>query len=68
MLTEQNIEFQLRDPGAPWPYMYSNNWLISRQNKNLERKSSSGLLFIAKILQEAVFLASPFVGQKITYN
>ena len=39
---------------AYWPYMYSYNWLFSWQNKNLEGKSSSGLLFTAKILQEAM--------------
>ena len=29
MLIEQIIEFELRGPGVPWPYMYSCNWLIS---------------------------------------
>ena len=26
MLIEQIIEFQLRGPGSPGPYMYSYNW------------------------------------------
>ena len=47
--------------------MYSYNWLISWQNKNLEEKSSSGLLFTAKILQEAMCLTYPYMHQ-ITYN
>ena len=50
MLIEQIIEFELRGPGAPWPYMYSYNWLFSCQNKNLWGKSSSELLFTTKIL------------------
>ena len=48
MLSEQIIEFELGGLG-PMPYMYSSNWLTSRQNKNLLGKSSSGLLFTAKI-------------------
>ena len=34
MLIEQIIEIELR-AWAPWPYMYSCNWLTSWQNKNL---------------------------------
>ena len=52
---------------ALWPYMYSNNWLTSWQNKNLEEKSSSGLLFTAKILGEAMCLTYSYMDQ-ITYN
>ena len=66
MPIEQIIEFQLRGLG-PYPYMYSYNWLTSWQNKNLEGKSSSGLLFTAKILQEAMCLTYPYMDQ-ITYN
>ena len=51
MLIKQTIEFELRGPGPPGrtcTYVY--NWLASLQNKNLQGKSSSGLLFTAKIL------------------
>ena len=41
---------------APWPNMYSYNWLLSWQNKNTSGKSSSGLLFTAKMLQETMHL------------
>ena len=68
MLIKQIIEFQLRGTWALWPYMYSYNWLTSRQNKNLEGKSSSGLLFTAKTLQEAMCLTSPYMDHQITYN
>ena len=34
---------------APWPYIYSNDWLILRQTQNLIGKSSSGILFTTKI-------------------
>ena len=67
MLIEQIIEFQLRLPGPPGRYMYSYNWLTSCQNKNLEGKSSSGLLFTAKILQEAMCLTYYHLDQ-ITCN
>ena len=36
------------------------SWLFSWQNKNLERKSLSELLFTGKILQEAMYLTSPY--------
>ena len=52
---------------APWPNMYSYNWLFSWQNKILYGKSSSGLLFTAKMWQETVHLTSPYVDQ-ITYK
>ena len=52
---------------APWPYMYSYNWLTSWQNKNLEGKYTSGLLFTAKILQEAMCRTYPYMDQ-ITNN
>ena len=67
MLIEQIIKFQLRGPGHPWPFMYSYNWLTSWQNKNLEGKSSSGVLFTAEILQETMCLTYPNMDQ-ITYN
>ena len=57
MLIEQI--FELSGPGTLRPYMFSYNWLFSWQNNNLWRKSSSGLLFTAKILQEAMYFTSP---------
>ena len=47
MLNKQIIEYQLRGPGAPWPYMYY-DWLTSWQNKNPEGKSSSGYYLLLK--------------------
>ena len=47
--------------------MYSDNRLFSWQNNNLQEKFSSGLSFTAKILQEARYCASLYVGQ-ITYK
>ena len=67
MLIEQIIEIDMRGPGPPGPYMYSCNWLTSWQNKNLEGKSSSGLLVTPKILQEAMCLTYPYMDQ-ITNN
>ena len=70
MLIEQIIEFQLRGPGDLWQYMYSYSRLFLRQNKNLQKKSSSGLLFTAEILQEARYTLLPsshYLGQ-ITYK
>ena len=55
--------FELRGPWPPWVFMYSYDWFFSWQNNNLEGKSSSGLLFTTKILQEAMYFTSPFVGQ-----
>ena len=48
MLIEQTIELQLTGAWAPWPNIYSYDWLFSWQNKNLKGKSSSGLLFTVK--------------------
>ena len=50
MLIEQLIEFEMRMPGALWPYLYSYSWIFSFQNKKVWEKSSSGLLFTTKIL------------------
>ena len=64
MLIEQIFEFELRGPRPPGPYMlYSYNWLISWQNKNLLRKSLNGLWFTAKILQEAIHFTSLYLSQ-----
>ena len=67
MLIDQIIEYKLKRPAPPWPYMYSYEWLISWQNKNLQGISSSGLLFTAIILHEAMHLYFPYLGQ-ITYK
>ena len=48
--------------------MYSYNWLFSWQNKNTNEKSSSGLLFTAEILQEAMYFTSPYLGQITKFN
>ena len=48
MMIEQIIGFNWGD-WASWPNIYSYNWLFSWQNKNLYGKSSSGLLFTAKM-------------------
>ena len=45
-----SLFFQGEGVWAHWPYMYSYNWLFSRQNKNILGKSSSGLLFTANTL------------------
>ena len=66
MLIERIIELQLREPG-PLVNVYSYNWLFSWQNKNLNVKSSSGLLFTAKMQPETMHLTSPYLDQ-ITYN
>ena len=66
MLIKQIIEFQLRGRGPPGRTC-TPNWLTSRQNKNLEGKFSKGSLFTAKILEEAMCLTYPYMGQ-ITYN
>ena len=65
MLIEQSIEFKLR---GPWPpgRIYSYNWLILLQNKNFSGKSSRGLLFIAKILQEAVHRLPRTMAKSLT--
>ena len=66
MLIEQIIKFQLRGPGLLGLHVLL--WLvIFMTNKILWKKSLSGLLFTAKILQEAMCLTSPFMHQ-ITYN
>ena len=60
---EQIIEFKLRGPGPLGRYMYNYNWLFSWQNKISEDKSLSGLLSSAKILKEAMYLTSAYLGQ-----
>ena len=67
MLIERIIELQLVGPEPPGQTYTPINWLISRQNKNLNEKSLSRLLFNAKMLQETLHLTSPYLDQ-ITYN
>ena len=67
MLFKQNIEFQLRGPGPPGRTCAPITGLLHDKKKNLEGKSTSGLLFTAKILPEAMCLTSPYLDQ-ITYN
>ena len=60
MLIEQI--FELRGPGPP-----GLNRLFLSQNNNLQGKFSSGLLFTAKILQEAMYFTFPYQDQ-VTYK
>ena len=64
---ENNDWTSTKGTWAPWPNMYFYNWLFSWQNKNVSGKSSNGLLFTAKMLQETIHLTSPYLDQ-ITYN
>ena len=83
MLIEQIIEFEWKGPwnvgrtctpiAAYFPYKILLLYkflllllLLLLQNKNL-KKSYSKLLFTAKILQEAMCLTSPYLGQ-ISYK
>ena len=65
MLIEQIIEFQLRGLG-PLAVRVLFKWLFSWQNKNLQGKFWSELLFTAQILQEAMYLASPTWAKSLT--
>ena len=62
MLIEQNIKFELRGPG---PSSRTCTPVTGKfhKNKNLKGKSSSGLLFTVKILDEAMLLTSPYLCQ-----
>ena len=68
MLMKQIIKFQLRGPGPPGCRRVLYHWLFPWQNKNFEEKSSSGFLFTAQILQEAIYLTSPIPGQNHLQN
>ena len=64
MLIEQNVEFELRGPEPP------GNTCISipagkfhDKTKISKEKSSRGLLFTAKTLQEAMYFTSPYLGK-----
>ena len=55
MLIKQIIAFEWRGPG-PAGCTCTLQLIISRRNKYLKAKSSIGLIFTAKILQEAICL------------
>ena len=59
MLIEQTTEFQLKRPGPFGRTCTPITGKLQRLNKNLKRKSSRGL-FTAKVLQEAMYLTSPY--------
>ena len=46
--------------------MYSYNWLFLWKNSNLKGKYSTGLLFTAQILQEAMYFTSPTLAKSLT--
>ena len=62
MLIEQNIEFELRRPGPPGR-ICTLQLVIFTTKQNF----SSGLLFAAKILQEAMYFTFSYLGQ-ISYK
>ena len=64
MFIEQIIEFELTESGSPGR-TYSYKW----QNINLFRNIFMWivLLFTARLLQETMYLTSPYLGQ-ITYK
>ena len=65
MLIEQNFELRGSEPPGPicTPITgcFDDKTIISKNN------FSSGLLFTAKILQEAMYFTSPYLGQS-TYK
>ena len=67
ILIEQITEFQLRKPGPLGRTCTPITVFFYVKIKISKRTSSSGLLFIAKVLQEAMHLTSSYLGQ-ITYN
>ena len=71
MLIEQIIEFELRGAWAPWSHMYFYFlplfffFFFMTKEKSLT-KTFEWIIFIAKILQDAMYLTSAYRGQ-ITY-
>ena len=63
MLIEQITKFQLRGSGSP---VRTCDPLTSNFYDTI--KSLSGLLFTAKLLQEAMYLTSPCLGQITKFN
>ena len=60
--------FRIERAWALWPYMYFYNcfFFFSWQNNNLWGKYSTGLLFTAKILQEAMHFTFPIWAKSLT--
>ena len=65
MLIEQSTKFELRGLG-PLAEHELLNWLFSWETKFSHGRSSSGLLFTAKILQEAGILLFPTRAKSLT--
>ena len=66
MLIEQIIEFELRGPGRPGRICtsttgYFHDWTKQKSLRNIVEWII--LLFAAKILQETMYLTSPYLGQ-----
>ena len=62
MLIEQVIEFELRTFGPPGRICTPTTGYFHDKTK-ISRKSLSGLLFTAKILQEVMYRTSPYLSQ-----
>ena len=58
MLIQQIFEFQLSEPGPPGRTCTPTTDYFYEKNKYLTEKSSSKLLFTAKTLHEAMYLAT----------
>ena len=67
MRIEQIIELRLRGPGSLDRTCIPITGYFRDKTKICEGKSSSGLLFTAKMLQETMHLTSPYPDQT-TYN
>ena len=65
MLIEQIIEFELKGPGPLNRTCPKLVIFVTKQKSFKEdlRVDFTGLLFTAKILQEAMYLTSPYSGQ-----
>ena len=67
MFIKQTIKFEFRGLVPLGRICTPATGYFYDKNKNHLGKSSSGLLFTAKILQKAMYLAFPYPGQ-ITYK
>ena len=63
MLIEQIVEFELRGPGLYNCACTSTTGYFYEKNKNVEGKSSSSLLFPAKMLHKAMYLTFPYLDR-----
>ena len=66
MLIEQIIKFELRGLGLPGHIYTPTTAYFYDKTKISKKKSSSGLLFTAKILQEAMYLAFSTWAKSVT--